>query len=160
VGKYLDIVNATIERKVSAFLDETKAQLTFTVTPAGALRVSETETGNGALQEHQAFIEAHSNEIIEAIRERSQGRREIVIGDDISACPSCGALKIPTAAAQVDVLERWQLTQPQLAHWSKDELRRLRDAMRPGDLLVNFFYQSVVIRGADGRLRDYPRNQA
>jgi hypothetical protein len=160
VGKYLDIINATIERKVSTFLDETKDQLSFAVTPAGALKVIETESGNGALERHQSFIETHSNEIVEAIRERDQGKREIVIGGDVTACQSCGALKVPSADAQIDILERWQLTQPSIAHWSRDELRRLRDAMRPGDLLVQFYFQSIVIRGADGRLRDYPRCQA
>jgi hypothetical protein len=159
MGKYLDIISEKANKQLSTFFDETKGVLDFTVTPARGLKVKCDTKDDAALEQHRVFIEAHCEEIIAAIEERDHGKRELILGD-VGACAYCGALKVPSADAQLDIFARWQLSQPIIAHWSSDEMRRLREAMRPGDLLVNFYHQSVVIRAADGRLRDYPRCQA
>jgi hypothetical protein len=102
----------------------------------------------------------HAQKVMsEQVDENNDKELESMPGD-ISNCPHCGALKTPSPDTQVEVLERWQLGQPAIARWSRTELQRLRDSLRQGELLVQFFYQSVVIRGIDGTLRDHPRTQA
>ena len=51
-----------------------------------------------------------------------------------------------TPDQMIELLRDWQAAHTPFWHWSGEELDALRRGLLPGDVFVNFFAQSVVIK--------------
>ncbi len=84
-------------------------------------------------------------------------------GDEVverTHCPRCNeTLRAPSIDVQLANFVRWQLSQPEVFHWSDNEMEALRAALQPGDILQPAYAKSVYIRRPDGSFVLYERSK-
>jgi hypothetical protein len=70
-----------------------------------------------------------------------------------STCWSCGAsLEPPDRDRQIEILRDIQRSRTLIFHWSDLQLKRVRDRLEEGDVIVfgAIYYGSVKVRRGDG----------
>jgi hypothetical protein len=147
--------NMNIDQIIS---DGLRDGLNISLTPSGSLRVFGDDP---VLEKYRAILESRCEEIIAALKEHGSGKRELIIGD-VGACPHCGSIKTPPPITQIDRLKTFQLNHSDYWHWSDDQLQRLRAEMEreSGSLIVEIYAHSVILRLANGALRNYPKTES
>jgi hypothetical protein len=109
------------------------------------------------LKQRKPDILAHLRGEGDATDDEREG--ETIIGD-VGACEYCGHVLVPAPDDQVENVRLEQLRQSPYWQWTIDELARLKNHLEPGDLIVQRFAHSVVIRNASGRLHNYAKSES
>ena len=80
-----------------------------------------------------------------------------------STCWSCGASsETPDGDRQIEILRDIQHTRSPIFHWSDLQLRRVRDRLEPGDVIIfgAIYHGSIKVRKSDGAVVEVFRTDA